>query len=279
MNELKCELCGSNNLVKQDGLFVCQSCNARYSLEEAKKMMFGNETTTADVNNSPQLQNLYNLARRSLNSEDFTAAWDYYKQILIIDPHSWEALFYTIYCRSKTIKMEEFVIFEGIILKTLKKILTSIRNNVTDENKQKEIINEITDKTLEMTDKFYNVSKHYYNIELHQNLRAEKKYVEEYINRCSNAELILRIFGDSLMSLFGVKYSDLAVKVWKQSIEYRMTRIPDTAKSPESKKIVDKYASKILIHDPSYVTPQYREPEMKFDNTKKKKKGLFGRFR
>ena len=70
--------------------------------------------------------------------------------------------------------MEEFIIFEGIIIKTLKKILTSVKNDISDENKQKEVIEEITDKTLEMTDKFYNISKHYYNMELNQNLRAEK---------------------------------------------------------------------------------------------------------
>lgn len=279
MKELQCELCGSTDIIKQEGVFVCQSCNTKYSLEEAKKMMFSNETTQVNVNNTLELQNLYDLARSALNSEDFTVAWGYYKQILYKNPHSWEALFYTIYCRVKTIKMEEFIIFEGIIIKTLKKILTSVKNEVNDENKQKEIIEEISDKTLEMTDNFYNVSKHYYNLELDQNLRAEEEYISEYLDRCGNAELILHIFGDSLIDLFGNKYSDLAVQAWKQSIEYRMTRIPDTATTPIGKETVDKYASKIVSYDSSYVAPQYTEPEMKIDNTKKKKKGLFGRFR
>ena len=41
MKELVCEMCGSNDIVKQDGLFVCQTCNTKYSVEEARKMMFG----------------------------------------------------------------------------------------------------------------------------------------------------------------------------------------------------------------------------------------------
>ena len=41
MNELICEMCGSNEVVKQDGLFVCQSCGTKYSVEEARKMMTG----------------------------------------------------------------------------------------------------------------------------------------------------------------------------------------------------------------------------------------------
>lgn len=40
MKQLKCELCGSVELIKQDGVFVCQSCGCKYSVEDAKKMMF-----------------------------------------------------------------------------------------------------------------------------------------------------------------------------------------------------------------------------------------------
>ena len=39
MKQLVCEMCGSTNLIKQDGVFVCQSCGCKYSVEEAKKMM------------------------------------------------------------------------------------------------------------------------------------------------------------------------------------------------------------------------------------------------
>ena len=37
MKRLTCEMCGSIDLVKQDGMFVCQSCGTKYSLEEAIK--------------------------------------------------------------------------------------------------------------------------------------------------------------------------------------------------------------------------------------------------
>ncbi len=33
-----CELCGSNDFVKTDGMFVCQGCQTKYTLEEAKKL-------------------------------------------------------------------------------------------------------------------------------------------------------------------------------------------------------------------------------------------------
>lgn len=35
---IKCEICESTNVVKQDGVFVCQKCGTKYSVEEAKKL-------------------------------------------------------------------------------------------------------------------------------------------------------------------------------------------------------------------------------------------------
>ena len=39
MKALQCEMCGSQDLVKDGGVFVCQSCGTKYTVEEAKKMM------------------------------------------------------------------------------------------------------------------------------------------------------------------------------------------------------------------------------------------------
>lgn len=276
MKELQCELCGSTDIIKQEGLFVCQSCNTKYSLEEAKKMF--NNKQPANTIESPELINLYNLARTKLDSDNFTEAWKYYQRILLIDSKSWEALFYTIYCKSKIAQLKEFTLLQSILLKNYKNILISIRDEITDENKQKEIIKDVTDKTIEMTDKFYNISKHYYNMELDPNSRNEPENIKDYHCRCGNSELILNLFGNDLISLFGIKYSDFAVKVWKQSIEYRMTRIPNISTLPETQEVIKDYSNKIKIYDPNYVTPVYQEPEMYFPK-KEKKKGFFSRFR
>lgn len=39
MKQLTCEMCGSKDFVKEDGLFVCQSCGIKYTIEEAKKLI------------------------------------------------------------------------------------------------------------------------------------------------------------------------------------------------------------------------------------------------
>lgn len=74
MKQLTCEMCGSTDLVKQDGVFVCQTCGTKYSAEEAKKMMVEGAveiqgtvevTGTVQVDTRTELDNLYQIARRA----------------------------------------------------------------------------------------------------------------------------------------------------------------------------------------------------------------------
>lgn len=103
MKPLVCEMCGSSDLMKTDGVFVCQSCGTKYSVEEAKKMMISGTvkvTGTVKIDKSEELENLYKLARRARETNDFSKAAKYYDLILQIgDSDSWEAYFYSDYCR------------------------------------------------------------------------------------------------------------------------------------------------------------------------------------
>ena len=39
MAQLTCEICGTTNFVKEDGVFVCKTCGAKYTAEEARKSL------------------------------------------------------------------------------------------------------------------------------------------------------------------------------------------------------------------------------------------------
>ena len=67
MKKLVCEMCGGADLVKQDGVFVCQNCGTKYSVEEARKMMMEGSVSiegtvsvegTVKVDKSEELKNL-----------------------------------------------------------------------------------------------------------------------------------------------------------------------------------------------------------------------------
>lgn len=40
MGLIKCEICGSPDILKDDGRYVCQNCGVKYSVDEARKLLF-----------------------------------------------------------------------------------------------------------------------------------------------------------------------------------------------------------------------------------------------
>ncbi len=110
MKRLTCEMCGSTELVKQEGVFLCQACGTKYSVEEAKRMMVEGTVDiqgTVKVDTSGELENLYQLARRAKEMDNNENAAKYYDMILIKEPESWEANFFAVYFVAKQCKIAE----------------------------------------------------------------------------------------------------------------------------------------------------------------------------
>lgn len=94
MKAIKCELCGSNEFLKQDGFFTCQSCGTKYTLEEAKKMMIEGTVQvsgTVKVDNSNQVESYLKMARTANESNNIKDAEDYSNKVIEIDPNNSEA--------------------------------------------------------------------------------------------------------------------------------------------------------------------------------------------
>ncbi len=90
MKQLTCEMCGSKNLVKQDGLFVCQNCGTQYSVEEARKMMVEG---TVQVDSSHLTGNYLSMAKNALDAGNNAEADSYCNKIIEVDPTAYEAWF------------------------------------------------------------------------------------------------------------------------------------------------------------------------------------------
>ena len=88
MKQLTCEMCGSTDLVKQDGMFVCQTCGTKYSVEEAKKMMVEG---TVRIDNSHLIDNYLTMAENAYQSKNQTEAESYCNKIIEIDPNNYKA--------------------------------------------------------------------------------------------------------------------------------------------------------------------------------------------
>lgn len=90
MKQLTCEMCGSTELIKQEGVFVCQTCGTKYTVEEAKKMMVEVAGAVA-VKNAAQLDNLLNLAHSSFDSKNYSQAEEFCNQVIAMDDQNYEA--------------------------------------------------------------------------------------------------------------------------------------------------------------------------------------------
>lgn len=147
MKRLTCEICGSTDLIKQDGVFVCQSCGTKYSVEEAKKMMVegpdnvSGSAGRADTSN--ELANLYQLARRAKANKNSENAAKYYDMILIKDPASWEANFYSVYFKAMSCTIGQIPSAASSISNCLQSVFSLIKQTICNDASIQKAVTEV----------------------------------------------------------------------------------------------------------------------------------------
>ena len=184
MKQLTCEMCGSTDLMKQDGVFVCQTCGTKYSVEEAKKMMVEGTVdvtgSTVKVDTSDELANLYQLAHRAKIENNIENAAKYYDMILIKDPTSWEAAFYSVYYQAlncKIIQIESSVLS---IQNSLDTVFALISCHLTDEGEKKEACKQVALSSIAAADVFFTSAKNTHDSSFRSFMQYgnQKLYVE-----------------------------------------------------------------------------------------------------
>ena len=128
---LVCEMCGSGDLIKQDGNFVCQHCGMKYSLEEAKKMMVEG---TVKVDNSDFVEKYLQNARRAKQKEDWEETEKYYNMVEQNDPSNIEAIFYSAYGKAKASLCVNEIYKREAIFKALTKSISILDDNYDPNN-------------------------------------------------------------------------------------------------------------------------------------------------
>lgn len=98
MKQLTCEMCGSTDLLKQDGVFVCQTCGCKYSVEEAKKMMIEGTVdvsgSTVMVDRSNEVENRIKNIKAEYDAHHMKECFRLCSDLLNIDPENVTAIIY-----------------------------------------------------------------------------------------------------------------------------------------------------------------------------------------
>ena len=84
MKPLKCEICGSSELTKKDGMFVCDYCGTKYTVEEAKKMLEGKidiSGSTIKIDSSDRIRAKMQLAMDAYRDRDYGKASSFLDEI------------------------------------------------------------------------------------------------------------------------------------------------------------------------------------------------------
>lgn len=255
MKQLKCEMCGSTDLIKEDGVFVCQSCGTKYSVEEAKKMMVEGTVEvagTVKVDNSDELANLYQIARRAKDDNNNENAQKYYDMILVKDPNSWEASFYVVYFKAMGCKIGQIQSAAISVNNCIDTVLKLILENVTDPVEQEKAISEVTLRVTNISIMLYNAAGNHYN-GIDPKIRSN--YVQEYANNSSSCTKMMYNLGNQLVEIFGDKLGTVAASVWKQGITEHLGYIHLLNNKELNKNIIMEYADKVKKYDTSYTAP------------------------
>ena len=135
MKQIVCEFCGSNDLVKEDGCFICQYCGAKYSPEEAKRLIVevngkvdvsGSKVT---VDNTSFVERSLENARRAKAKEDWEECEKYYNMVEQYEPTNIEAIFYSSYGKARMALVDSDRFKREQKIKVLKNSISVIDDN------------------------------------------------------------------------------------------------------------------------------------------------------
>lgn len=88
MKALVCEMCNSNDVVKQDGYFVCQNCGTKYVVEKVRKIK---TEVPVVIDETAKVDNYYKLAESAIEAGENREAEYKCNKILKIDINHWKA--------------------------------------------------------------------------------------------------------------------------------------------------------------------------------------------
>ena len=252
---LVCEMCGGSDLLKDNGVFVCQSCGTKYSLEEAKKMMIAgtvNVAGTVKVDMSERLQNLYKVARRAKDENNNEQAAKYYDLILQEDADSWEATFYRTYFKAMDCRIADIASSARAVQNTLKNVIDLIAN-LTDQPARTSAYKEVVGKVTKMAMVMGEAAKNYYD-GISYNLKMnDSSYADAYDLWMSEIKDVCYVLGDILEQQYraGDKAAlpEIFTDIWDSGLHIHSSWGKDCSER-------ELYIAKIREYSPDYEAPQ-----------------------
>lgn len=237
MQKMQCEMCGSTDIIKQDGVYVCQYCGCKYTPEEAKKLL-----GTVRIDNTERLANLYQLARRAKDENNTSLAAKYYNQIVVENPNDWEAVFYSTYYTAMECKIAEITTAATTITNNFPTVFKLIAENVQEE-KRSDIFAEISTRISALSQILENAAVEHYNSHM-----SVSGVFSESSARITAIIYMVEKFADYMVECFKSS-PEVAVSIYKSALEIKKK---SGGVNNLSKDWEDSVEEKILKISPQY---------------------------
>lgn len=211
MKAIVCEMCGSHDVMKQDGLYVCQTCGTKYSVEDAKKLMVEIEGpvdvsgSTVKVDDSESTEKILQLARRAASEGNSENAAKYYEMVALSRPDDWEASFYTVYYQASSCKIAEIAGAATRVTNNLQRTITAIKNTVPADQ-QKAAYTNIADKVLSLRNAFHRAAYNHF-----KQFETVSGSAEEFNSRINAYNNMVFLLADKIWNTFHNK--ELAIRL------------------------------------------------------------------
>ena len=269
MKALTCEMCGSTNLIKDGGVFVCQSCGTKYSVEEAKKMMIDG-VVSVKVDVSDELKNLYEVARRAKDADNSENAHKYYDMILVKDPNSWEATFYVTYYQTMQCKIAEISSAAISLSNSFSSVLNLVKTNIEDIEEQRKVIEEIYLRCNNIARMLYFASKDFYE---GTDIEIRGEYASEHVERGLYSAGILNLLSVEIKSKFNDRYDDIRADAISEAVDLHAKTLLDV-KGEVTEEDLDLYKEDYEEIVKKF-HPDYSLPIMKLSSSSNSSSGCY----
>ena len=264
MKQLTCEMCGSTELVKDGGFFICQTCGTKYSVEEAKKMMIEGTVDvqgTVKVDNSAFVEKYLANARRAKQKEDWEETEKYYNMVEQNDPTNIEAIFYSSYGKAKRSLVDADIYKRQAAFKVLQNCVSIIDDNfdMSKESEQKKIIVDIQNDIFAMAGSsyVYNQTKNQYGVVTWTDKNQTESLFISLIDEFSTTL-------DNIIRKYPIDERKNCIDLMLMMIKCEDFQILNMGLTKQAKEIrrgrINNLHKRINAIDPSHIVPEYNEP-------------------
>ena len=276
-----CPNCGAGMKVTENSkVITCEYCNQDFIIyDEMKDFMLKNAEqagyefeqgrhraqkdaglipgkTQAVIDNSHKINNLYRLARRAFQEQDYKGAQKYYEQILLEQPDKWEPIFYAAYCKAYDSEIEDIERNVQLLKNKLDSTIIFLKqDNETDKEK------EIANIAYLINDLVFHLDTQLVlSLEIHDD--PNKDYYEEDRDDVDRHESLLELLDALIIRLapytenerivfYKYRAKEQAVSIMISLVSYK-DRVLVDSEDKRFRKRIEKEQLEIAAHNPNY---------------------------